>query len=64
VIWDGKQLEFIFEVEQDADPEETRKKIQDYLKDYGIPITVSFTDQILPDKSGKYNYIENRTERK
>src|SRR4030042_4476637 len=41
VIWDGKKMEFIFEVEQDADPEETRKKIEEYLKGYGIPFTVT-----------------------
>ena len=62
VVWDGKQLEFIFEVEKDADPEETRVKIQEYLKDYDIPVTVRITDQILPGESGKYNYIENRAE--
>ena len=64
VIWDGEKMEFIFEVEQDADPEKTREKIEEYLKEYGIPFTVTITDQILPDKSGKYNYIENRTDRK
>jgi phenylacetate-CoA ligase len=64
VIWDGSKLEFVFEVEQNADPEETRKNITEYLKEYGVPVTVTITDQILPDQSGKYNYIENRANRK
>jgi phenylacetate-CoA ligase len=64
VIWDGRKMEFIFEVVQEADPEIIENKITEYLKDYHIPFSVTITDQILPDESGKYNYIENRAGRK
>lgn len=58
VVWNGKFLNFIFETNDNFDIQLVQKKIDDNLKNFDVSFKIELVKKILPDKSGKYKYIE------
>ena len=60
VIWDGNELNFIFEVFGNYNETGIEKALHAYLNEYKVPFRLTFTDSLSSDSSGKYNYFENK----
>jgi phenylacetate-CoA ligase len=58
VIWNGKTMHLIFEINNSIDKKDLHKKLLEVLSPYNINFTFELTDKILPDKNGKYKYFE------
>jgi phenylacetate-CoA ligase len=58
VIWNGAELQFVFEVNQFERQVELCNALQMLLSPYQVEFSIKYTDKILPSKSGKYKYME------
>jgi phenylacetate-coenzyme A ligase PaaK-like adenylate-forming protein len=58
VIWDGKELHFVFETDGEPSRELIEKELGLLLAEYETPCRIEYVSKILPGKSGKYRYIE------
>lgn len=61
-IWDGEYLHFIFETNKHFNLSFARQKIRESICKYenDIKFKIKPVDRILPDKTGKFNYFENK----
>ncbi len=62
VIWDGECLHFIFETNEHFNLSLARQKVQESISEYknDIKFTIEPVKQILPGKTGKFKYFENK----
>lgn len=58
VIWDGKELLFLFEVERRKNEEILYKRLTSLLSEYQVDFKIKYVDKISPSKNGKYKYVE------
>jgi len=58
VVWDGKLLRIIFEVNGGVDDSSLKQKIDELLKRYEVSYSIEYTSKLLPSSNGKYKYIE------
>lgn len=62
VIWDGEYLHFIFEINEHFNLSLALQKIRESICEYesDIKFKIEPVTRILPDKTGKFNYFENK----
>ncbi|NOU18358.1 MAG: phenylacetate--CoA ligase family protein [Bacteroidales bacterium] len=58
VVWDGKLLRIIFEVNGSVDDSLLKQKIDELLKRYDVSYSIEYTTKLLPSSNGKYKYVE------
>lgn len=58
VVWDGKQISFLFETSNDFNFEKAQALIQQEFKIFQVPLQIKRVEAISPGKSGKYKYFE------
>lgn len=58
VIWDGKNMTFIFETSNEFNLERAKTMIEKEFSNYPVSVHIKLVDRIMPDKSGKYKYFE------
>ncbi|NVO08498.1 MAG: phenylacetate--CoA ligase family protein [Bacteroidales bacterium] len=58
VIWNGKSLTLIFEVNGMFDDTQLKKQIDELLQCFDVPFSIEYTSALPPSSNGKYKYIE------
>lgn len=58
VVWNGKVLNFLFEVNSKFIKDMAQKKIERELKPYHVIFKITIVDNLQPDKNGKFKYVE------
>lgn len=58
VIWNGKRLFFIFEINEHYDGDSAYKLVTDEYGKLEVPLMIKTTEKILPSIGGKFKYFE------
>lgn len=62
VIWNGKELTFLFEASKIANIEKLNQELKELLEPYEVEFKIELVEKLLPSKSGKFKYIEILTD--
>jgi len=58
VIWNGKILRFMFEINEFVDQVILKHELAKLLKPYDVGFTIEYTKKIEPSENGKYRFVE------